>query len=210
MAKSSCNSPKSRDYFITINESAESFEDIRERVNALNFKLYAYILHDKDVLTTENEQTGELEETPKRKHYHLMVELKNPVSFKSIQDKFPGAHIETPKYKKSAYQYLLHNSPNSKEKYQYDINEIITNSLEQVKFIIESETFELFYENLFLRYMAQGTKTSYQFVKRFGLNAYKQYWGPYNAMLSELSTDREMQEDLEREKLAIMEEELPF
>jgi hypothetical protein len=29
-------------------------------------------------------------------------------------------------------------------------------------------------------------------------------------MLSELSTDREMQEDLEREKLAIMEEELPF
>lgn len=206
----SSNSPKNRDYFITINEGAESFNDIAERIATLNFQLYAYIMHDKDVLTTENEQTGEIEQTPKKRHYHLMVELKNPISFKSMQDKFPGAHIETPKYKKSAYQYLLHNSPNSKEKYQYELTEIITNSLEQVKFIIESETYELFYENQFLRYIAQGTKTSYQFAKRFGLNAYKQYWGPYSAMLSELSTDREMQEDLEREKLAIMEEELPF
>lgn len=206
----SSNSPKNRDYFITINEGAESFNDITERIGTLNFQLYAYIMHDKDVLTVENEQTGEIEQTPKKRHYHLMVELKNPISFKSMQDKFPGAHIETPKYKKSAYQYLLHNSPNSKEKYQYELTEIITNSLEQVKFIIESETYELFYENQFLRYIAQGTKTSYQFAKRFGLNAYKQYWGPYSAMLSELSTDREMQEDLEREKLAIMEEELPF
>ena len=206
----SSNSPKNRDYFITINEGAESFNDITERIGTLNFQLYAYIMHDKDGLTGENEQTGEIEQTPKKRHYHLMVELKNPISFKSMQDKFPGAHIETPKYKKSAYQYLLHNSPNSKEKYQYELTEIITNSLEQVKFIIESETYELFYENQFLRYIAQGTKTSYQFAKRFGLNAYKQYWGPYSAMLSELSTDREMQEDLEREKLAIMEEELPF
>lgn len=206
----SSNSPKNRDYFITINEGAESFNDIKERIGTLNFQLYAYIMHDKDVLTVENEQTGEIEQTPKKKHYHLMVELKNPVSFKSMQNKFPGAHIETPKYKKSAYQYLLHNSPNSKEKYQYELTEIITNSLEQVKIIIESETYELFYENQFLRYIAQGTKTSYQFAKRFGLNAYKQYWGPYSAMLSELPTDREMQEDLELEKLAIMEEELPF
>ena len=204
------NSPKNRDYFITINEGAESFNDIKERIGTLNFKLYAYIMHDKDVLESMDGQTGELKQTPKRKHYHLMVELKNPISFKSIQDKFPGAHIETPRYKKSAYQYLLHNSPNSKEKYQYELTEIITNSLEQVKIIIESETYEQFFENQFLRYIAQGTKTSYQFAKRFGLNAYKQYWSPYSAMLNDLSTDREMQEDLEREKLAIMEEELPF
>lgn len=204
------NSPKSRDYFITINEGAECYEEIENIIQTLKYKLYALIKHDKDVLRTENEETGELVETPKKTHYHLMVELENPISFNSMQNKFKGAHIETPKYKKSAYQYLLHNSPNSKEKYQYDVNEIITNSLEQVKYIIESETFELFYENQFLRYIAQGTRTSYQFAKRFGLNAYKQYWTVYNEMIRALQSDEEMQQDLEREKLALIEEELPF
>ena len=204
------NSPKCRDYFITINEGAECYEEIEQIIQTLKYKLYALIKHDKDVLKTENEETGELIETPKKTHYHLMVDLENPISFNSMQNKFKGAHIETPKYKKSAYQYLLHNSPNSKEKYQYDVNEIITNSLEQVKFIIESETFEFFYENLFLRYIAQGTRTSYQFAKRFGLNAYKQYWSAYSDMISDLQHDLEMQQDLEREKLALIEEELPF
>lgn len=204
------NSPKSRDYFITINEGAECYEEIENIIQTLKYKLYALIKHDKDVLRTEDEQTGVINETPKKTHYHLMVELENPISFNSMQNKFKGAHIETPKYKKSAYQYLLHNSPNSKEKYQYDVNEIITNSLEQVKYIIESETFELFYENQFLRYIAQGTRTSYQFAKRFGLNAYKQYWAVYNEMIRALQNDEEMQQDLEREKLALIEEELPF
>lgn len=206
----SSNSPKSRDYFITINEGAECYNELDNIVKSLNYRLYAYIMHDKDVLEAVNEQTGELNTKPKKKHYHLMLELKNPVSFNSIQNKFKGAHIETPKYKKSAYQYLLHNSPNSKEKYQYELEEIITNSLEQVKFTIESEDFELFYENQFLRYIAQGTRTTYQFAKRFGLNAYKQYWSAYSAMLESLSSDLEMQQDLQREELALLEEELPF
>ena len=203
------NSPKNRDYFITTNEGAECYNDFEERIKELNYNLFAVITHDKDKISVINEETGDCEEQPKRTHKHAVIELKNPISFNSIQKKFPGAHIEVPRYKKSAYQYLIHNSPNSKEKYRYELNEISSNNIAQVKQIIESETYELFYENQFLRYIAQGVKTSYSFAKRFGLNAYKQYWHPFSEMLKALQFDKEMQEDL-KQMQQILNDELPF
>lgn len=202
------NSPKYRDYFITANLDAECYEDVLERVKELNYKLFGAIYHDKDILR-EALPDGSIKETPKRKHFHCVVELRNPISFNSMQTRFPGAHIETIHYKKSAYQYLVHNSPNSKEKYQYSLDEIISNDLNAVKFAIESETFEIFKENNWLRYMAEGVRTPYQFTKRFGLNAYKQYWKPYSDMLSNLTTDEEMQADLD-EVMRQIEDEMPF
>lgn len=200
------NSPKYRDYFITINQGAPCYENALEIVKELNFKIYALIIHDKDV--EYNVETGET--TPKQVHKHLMFELKNPVSFEKMKERFEGAHIDIPKYKKSAYQYLLHNSPKSKGiKYNYAFEDIITNAPQELKNIIESETFELFKENMFLEYIADGTRTSYQFAKRFGLNAYRQYWKPYLDMIMNLKDDTEMQHDLD-----ILEEErakdLPF
>ena len=62
---------------------------------------------------------------------------------------------------------------------------------------------------MWLRYMAEGTRTAYQFTKRFGLNVYKQYWKPYSEMLENLNKDEEMQHDLEALETA-MEDELPF
>lgn len=202
------NSPKFRDYFITVNEGAECYEEALDITKNLNYKLYAAIYHDKDVLlsTTDN---GEVVETPKRKHLHIVVELKNPISFESMTKKYQGAHIETIKYKKSAYQYLVHNSPKSKEKYQYSVEEIISSDINAVKYAIETEDFEVFKENLWLRYIAEGTITRYQFVKRFGLNIYKQYYGQYCDMIMTLKTDEEMQNDLENLKKQ-MEDELPF
>lgn len=202
------NSPKFRDYFVTINEGAECYEHALEEVKELNYKLYAAIYHDKDILIEMNEQ-GEIVETPKKKHLHIVVELKNPISFQSMQKHFAGAHIETIRYKKSAYQYLVHNSPKSHEKYQYATEEIITSDIEAVKYAIETEDFEIFKENLWLRYMAEGVRTPYQFVKRFGLNIYKQYWKQYADMLENLMHDEEMQADMERIKQKI-EDELPF
>lgn len=200
------NSPKYRDFFVTINEGAPSYEKALEIVQELNLKLYAYIVHDKDVLVSEEGET-----TPKKTHKHIMIEVKNPISFEGMQKRFEGAHIEIPKYKKSAYQYLLHNRPNAREKYQYSLSEIITNDISAVKFIIESETSELFYQNRFLTYIAEGTITPYQFVKRFGLDAYKQYWKPYADMLIQLENDEEMQSDLETLKCGMAStEELPF
>lgn len=202
------NSPRSRDYFITINQGAKSYDEALEIVKSLNTKLYAAIYHDKDILQ-EKDENGVITEKPKKKHLHIMLELKNPTSFNSIQNKFEGAHIETPRYKKSAYQYLIHNSTRSKEKYQYSPDEIISNDLKAVKFYIESEDYEVFKENMWLRYVAEGTRTSYQFTKRFGLNVYKQYWKPYSDMLKELNVDEEMQHDLEDLEKAL-EDELPF
>lgn len=200
MAKS--NSPKYRDYFITINQGAECYETALDAIREMNFVLYAAIYHDKDYIVNEDGTT-----TLKPKHLHIMVELKNPVSFDGMCRRLMGAHIESPKYKKSAYQYLLHNSPNSKDKYQYGFDEIITSSPESVKAIIASETFEVFKENEFLRYMAQGCKTPYQFAKRFGLNAYRQYWKPYCEMLTQLRNDEEMKRDMEEMMLLLEKEE---
>lgn len=201
------NSPKYRDYFITINQGAECYDDVEEIVKELNYKLYALITHDKDELI--DQETGE--RTPKPTHKHLMFELHNPVSFNKMQERFKGAHIVIPKYKKSAYQYLLHNSPRSKsEKYQYPLEDIITNNLTEFKLIIESETFELFHENQFIIYIAEGTRTPYQFAKRFGLNAYKQYWKPYNDMLREIDNDPEMTEDIKKLIDSELNEDLPF
>lgn len=202
------NSPKNRDYFITINESAECYNDAFTIVKETNFAFYAGIYHDKDTKILDD---GTIE--TKAKHLHIMLELQNPVSFESIRKRFAGAHIEVPKYKRSAYQYLLHSSPNSGEKYQYALEEIITNSMPSLKAILESETFEVFKENQFLRYMAEGIRSPYQFTKRFGLNAYKQYWKAYADMLHELANDDEMKRDLDEEIARIEEDfdnKLPF
>lgn len=204
------NSPKSRDWFITINQGAKCYEDALERIKELNVKVYAYIVHDKDKIIDISNETGEKIETPKKVHKHAVIELKNAITMNSMQNKFPGAHIEMPKYKKSAYQYLIHNLPSAKEKYQYDFKEIISNSLDEVKIIIETETNEIFYENMLLKYIAQGVTSSYRFVKRFGMNAYRQYWQVYQAMLKELEHDEEMQQDLREIEQAILNEELPF
>lgn len=196
-------SPKFRDYFITINEGAESYEDALERVKELNSKLYALIVHDKDNIVGEN---GEL--TPKKVHKHLMIELVNPITFQSMQKKFPGSHIEVPKYKKAAYQYLIHNRPNAKEKYQYALEEIISSNLQAVKQAITAEEgLRVFAERDFMQYLVEGIRTPYDFVKAFGLNCYKQYWRPYYEMIQELEHNEEMKRDFQVLQ-ASMEEEV--
>lgn len=200
------NSPKSRDFFLTINKDAESYENALEIVKELNFKLYALITHDKDITIEEDGTTK-----PKAIHKHIMIELNNPITFQSMQKKFKGAHIEIPKYKKSAYQYLIHNSPRSKgTKYQYDTKEIISNDLSLVKYTIETETNEVFVQNKFLHYIADGVRTPYQFVKRFGLDAYKQYWKPYTDMIAQLDVDAEMQHDLALLLDPTLDDDMPF
>jgi hypothetical protein len=140
-----------------------------------------------------------------------MIELKNPVSFNGMQKRFEGAHIDIPKYKKSAYQYLIHNSPRSKgEKYEYSLEDIITNDKAQVKHIIETETNELFIETKFLIYMVEGVRTPYQFAKRFGLNAYKQYWHVFNDMLMQVKNDEDMQNDIAKLQEEQLKDDLPF
>lgn len=180
------NSPKNRDYFITINESAKCYDSALDIIKDLNVSLYAFIVHDKDI-----DEDGNL----KAIHKHIVLELKNAITFNSIRNKFEGAHIELINQKKSAYQYLLHQSPRSKEKYQYTLDSIITNDVEHLKYIIESENLEQFIESRFLEYISEGINTRYAFVKRFGLTAYKNYWRAYSEMLDELRHNTDTQDD---------------
>lgn len=90
------NSPKYRDFFITINKDAESYENALEIVKELNYKVYALIVHDKDTIVNEDGTTE-----PKKVHKHIMLELNNPVSFNAMQKRFKGAHLDIPKYKKA-------------------------------------------------------------------------------------------------------------
>lgn len=204
------SSPRSRDYFITINKGAKCYEHAFEILLQLNYRIYAMIKHDKDQTMELDNNTGELVYKPKKEHLHIVVELKNAITFTSISDKFEGAHIEQIKYKKACYQYLLHNRPNSLEKYQYDFSDISSNNLEAVQLAIDSENgLRLFNENMFLHYMAEGILDKYSFVKAFGLNVYKQYWHAYEDMIKLSAHSLEMQKDINKIK-EDLQNELPF
>lgn len=205
----SITSPKYRNYFITINQGAESYENALEIVKDLNTSLYALIVHDKD---EELDDEGVF--IPKKVHKHLCVELRNAITFQSMQKKFVGAHIEVMKYRKASYQYLVHNRPNAKEKYQYDTSAIISNNLDSVKDIINAEEgAREFSEYDFIRYIAEGITTAFQFAKIFGLRVYKEYWRAYWEMISLSEHDIEMIKAINDMRKTIMEEqeeELPF
>lgn len=202
---------KYRRWFIEVHQNAECYEQVLDIIIETNYDLYAYIVHDSDIelITLEN---GEVIEKPKATHKHFCLELKNAVTFNSIAKKFKGAHIEQMLYRKKAYQYLTHSNDNAKEKYQYAFENIITNDAERVKNIQsqEEEDKEYFNENKIILYMAQGTLTKYSFVKRFGLDSYKQYGRQYMELVSEIAFDQQLQEDIEKAKKEIIEQELPF
>lgn len=167
----SANSPRAREYLITINQGAKCYDEVEEIIkNKCNYSIYALITHDKDESIDDNGETH-----IKQAHKHAVVELKNAVSFNSMQSRFEGAHIEPMKYRKSAYQYLIHNTPNSKEKYRYSLDDIITNNRDEIEVIINSEWLEPFVDSLIPKYIAQGTTTLYGFFKRFGNEVYNKY-----------------------------------
>lgn len=172
------NSPKNRAYFITINESAPCYDEALEIAKNMKVELYALIIHDKDI--DENGQR-------KKTHKHLVLELVNPIAFTSMQKHFKGAHVEVVKYKKSTYQYLIHNSPLSQEKYQYELNAIVSNNFELVKEIITSEEVETFNEAKVLLYHYRGITTQYLFFKHFGLETTKKYWTTYKQLCDEIN-----------------------
>lgn len=172
------NSPKYRAYFITINEGAPCYDNALDIAKEMRHEIYALITHDKDL-----DENGERKKT----HKHLVLELVNPIAFTSMQNHFKGAHIEPVKYKKSAYQYLIHNSLTSKEKYQYELNAIVSNNFELVKEIIESEEVETFNEAKVLLYHYQGITTQYLFFKHFGIETTKKYWPTYKQLCDEVN-----------------------
>lgn len=89
------------------------------------FDDWAFILHDKDVI----EETGE----QKKAHYHWVGSLANPVLISTVVNRLevPPQSVEFVKKNgnkvnwKGAVRYLVHDV--NPEKYQYDVNEVISN-----------------------------------------------------------------------------------
>ena len=83
----------------------------------LDVKNYAYILHDKDL---KEDDSGEL----KKPHYHFLIQLYQQQRgswFKAFASDDLGHVLHRHSYApQGAYNYLIHDTPASKHKYQYD------------------------------------------------------------------------------------------
>jgi hypothetical protein len=149
---------RARTWFITINKSANCFDKATETVANIGLRFYAIILHDKDT----NIETGELVEP----HYHALIEYEHARSFESIRTNFEGAHIEKAQNSRAVAQYLLHNTPQSKTKASYSIDEVTTNDKPRYEMIsVEVEPFDA---NQIERYYNEGCTGILAFYRRFG------------------------------------------
>ena len=100
-----------------------------------NVRYFAYILHDKDKL-----EDGQ----PKPKHIHLAVVLNSARTLRQITSRFididnnaGNAFGELTKSNKAIIEYFTHK--NEPEKYQYSVNEIVSNN---INYFNEDETTE--------------------------------------------------------------------
>lgn len=102
-----------------------------------NILHYAYIFHDKDVVTTDDINNNDRYtindlNKPKEPHYHLLINFKDAKTFNSCLTKFTIPSYSTrvipilENNKRDRYEYLYHlNHPN---KFQYASELIVTNS----------------------------------------------------------------------------------
>lgn len=77
---------------------------------------YVAMLHDKDV---KEDGTGEL----KKAHYHVLVSYSNPRSLSGVLKEykdFDVSHAEPIQSSDNYIKYMIHDTADSKDKYQYD------------------------------------------------------------------------------------------
>jgi len=95
---------------------------------------YAYIRHDKDVYTTDDEKNGHKAGTPKPPHYHIIIKCDNAIELGTIAKwlGIPPQYVEIPKGRGAfldCVQYLTHESEKEQVlgKYLYSDSEITAN-----------------------------------------------------------------------------------
>lgn len=98
------------------------YPDCPEHIDLMNYYIshykYVSILHDKDV-----DENVEL----KKAHYHFVVSFPNPRSLTGLKKeiaKFKVCHTEIVGCMESYIKYMIHDTPDSKDKYQYDSSEL--------------------------------------------------------------------------------------
>lgn len=147
---------RSRKWFLVVNQGANCYSSIPSIVGSLKNCMYAYILHDKDN-----------EEQP---HYTICLDYKNARSFETLFYQFTGANIKSCSYWNRSIQYLIH--INDKDKYQYDINEIVTNySNDELMSLLASDEYEqLTTESLVVAISTGEVKSFTQCVLKYGIS----------------------------------------
>lgn len=136
-----------------------------------NTDIYAYILHDLDIL-----ETGEA----KRAHIHVYFEGKTCRRLlANLNDLAKCLHynndqisIEKATSIEGCIQYMIHK--NTPEKHQYDRKEIVTNLTDdQIDGIMSRQTTQVSLSAFMSAIIASNNK--YQLIERVGLDVYKEY-----------------------------------
>lgn len=119
----------------TTGESLNFNEDnIKRCISHKTIKTYAYIRHDKDVYTSDDEKNGYKAGDPKPPHWHLVIKCDNAIELETIAKwlDIPPQYIDVPKGRGAfldCVQYLTHESEKEqkKGKYLYSDDEIKAN-----------------------------------------------------------------------------------
>lgn len=162
---------KTRKWFITINDGAESWHEFRDIINNQSRCKYAYIVHDKD--------------NAEQPHSHIILNYDNARSFENIQKLFKGAHIEPCKYFNQSMRYLVH--LDDETKYQYDFDEIISSyKADELLIIIQSDEFEKLDSETILTAIRDGSVHNITTaVTRWGLHQVKTHQRIIETLINE-------------------------
>lgn len=166
------NNERDRNWFIEVNEKAESYKDIQKTIEATKPLYFALILHEKDI------DKGE----PKPPHFHAVLKYRDAKTFSTIQSYFKGAHIERAQSITACVQYLLH--LNNPEKEQYLPFEIITNDQDLTSHYLKQQVSpEKFNPLMILDYIqVDGLLDYWEFVYRFGIDQVQKYRASINQL----------------------------
>lgn len=156
---------------INTTEKDISQSDVQAFCN-LYFNEYAFIKHDKDIF-----DSGEL----KHVHYHIVgnAKYKSRLSthLNRIVDCFELSNafgVEIDKYQSliGSIQYLIHK--NDKDKYQYDIKQIVSNiPSDELETIIESVNDCLSFDRLLA--VVSSSTSKIEIMREIGINNYRLY-----------------------------------
>ena len=94
-------------------------------------------------------------------HYHIVLKFASPTRFDTIKNKIPFGDIQNSKSLKNSVQYLVH--MNSPEKYQYQWEDIITNTKELNKYQLKSKVSEELDINFYIDEISKGNIREYEY-----------------------------------------------
>lgn len=131
---------KGRNFSLMLYEDSEIYDFnsvINKAINMcdINGWSYFYILHNEDI-----KDDG----TKDKDHYHFFIHIKSDKSDTTINNiskniDLPSNYIEKMNKPNQCILYLAHQSPNSKEKYNYDWHTIETNNLKKLEEVFASD-----------------------------------------------------------------------